>query len=190
MRGRWFSDRVSNMKSYSPSVRGSITENAKEVRDFEQDPYKDRIVVCVLVYIFREDGKLLLLKRKNPPYSGYWETVGGKVEFLEPLEKAAMREVKEEAGIEIDESSLQFVGVFQHIVKAEKYHRVLIVYAVKVPVNVEIKVSEHDEFGWFDINNLPEKVLCGPIDDAYRIVFGGSNAEKVETKARKHPEGC
>ncbi len=178
------------MESCGPSVRGSVAESAKEIGDFEQDPYKNGIVVCVLVYILREDGKLLLLKRKKPPYSGYWETVGGKVEFLEPLEKAAVREVKEESGIEIDESSLQFVGIFQHIVKAEKYHRVLVVYAVKVPVNVEINVSEHDEFEWFDINNLPEKVLCGPIDDAYRIVFGGSDAEKVETEARKHPEGC
>ncbi|MBM3205204.1 NUDIX domain-containing protein [Candidatus Uhrbacteria bacterium] len=58
--------------------------------------------VSVNAFIFR-DGKLLILRRSDDEdfLPGYWETAGGGVDQGETLEQAMIREVKEEAGLDI-----------------------------------------------------------------------------------------
>ena len=149
-----------------------------EVNDLHKDPYKNQIVVGIIIYVFDEDGKVLLFKRKNAPFAGYWEAPGGKLEFMEPLKKAAVRELKEETGIDVSESDLLFVDLLEHIIEPA-YHRILVVYAVKVPRGTRIVPTEHEEYGWFAMDELPAKLLGGPIHKAYKIVFGDECAEKA-----------
>ena len=47
------------------------------------------------------DGKVLLVRRANPPKAGQWALPGGAQELGETLFEAAMREVKEETGITV-----------------------------------------------------------------------------------------
>lgn len=54
-----------------------------------------KIVLCYIQY----KGKVLLIKRRNEPYRGYYALIGGKVEKGEHLEDAAIREVYEECGL-------------------------------------------------------------------------------------------
>lgn len=51
------------------------------------------------------EGKIIFIRRKNPPYKGSWAFPGGFVEYGETVEKAVIREVNEETGaiIEIQE---------------------------------------------------------------------------------------
>lgn len=61
-----------------------------------------RILVAVDVIIFTfENGelKVLLIKRKIPPFSGNWAIPGGFVQKNESLERAAERELREETGV-------------------------------------------------------------------------------------------
>lgn len=51
------------------------------------------------VVFFR--GRVLLVRRKNPPAQGTWAIPGGRVELGETLQQAAEREVFEETGIVI-----------------------------------------------------------------------------------------
>lgn len=54
---------------------------------------------AVSVIVFRDDTVLLVL-RGRPPAEGLWAPVGGRVEPGETAEEAALREVREETGID------------------------------------------------------------------------------------------
>lgn len=58
-----------------------------------------RIVRCVGAVVHDADGRLLLIRRANPPGRGRWSLPGGRVEAGESDEVAVIREVAEETGL-------------------------------------------------------------------------------------------
>ena len=62
------------------------------------------------VFIFNEQGDLLVSRRCLEPGKGMLDSIGGFVDGLESVEEAAMREIQEETGLkESDYSQLEFV---------------------------------------------------------------------------------
>jgi dATP pyrophosphohydrolase len=53
----------------------------------------------VLVVIYTTAGEVLLLERRRP--AGYWQSVTGSLEWSESAPAAALREVREETGLEV-----------------------------------------------------------------------------------------
>jgi ADP-ribose pyrophosphatase YjhB (NUDIX family) len=66
----------------------------------EPDPGPVR-VPCVGVVVLDDAGRLLLIKRGHPPSAGRWSIPGGRVEEGETLEQAAVREAREETGLDV-----------------------------------------------------------------------------------------
>lgn len=62
---------------------------------------KDKITLTADVIIRLADGSIVLAKRKNSPYAGEWGLPGGKLEGDETIEETAVREAKEETGLDI-----------------------------------------------------------------------------------------
>jgi ADP-ribose pyrophosphatase YjhB (NUDIX family) len=62
--------------------------------------------VLVLTLVVAK-GKLLLIRRGTPPYLGQWAPPGGYVEAGESPESAAVRELREEAGVELSRDQLK-----------------------------------------------------------------------------------
>ncbi len=56
-------------------------------------------VDVVVVAPIAGQHKVLLIRRKNPPFEGRWALPGGFVDPHEPLEDAARRELWEETGV-------------------------------------------------------------------------------------------
>jgi len=57
-----------------------------------------------------DQGRLLLVRRGGPVRRGHWAVPGGKVRWGERLAETAIREVKEETGLDIQLGSVIWVG--------------------------------------------------------------------------------
>jgi len=62
--------------------------------------YPEQPVVGIGVIVWRED-KILMVRRKNHPAQGQWGLPGGKQQLGETIFAAAVREVREETGVEV-----------------------------------------------------------------------------------------
>ncbi len=118
----------------------------------------DYIGVSAGAMIFNDKRELFLSKRSNNTGSerGCWETPGGSVEFMETLEDAVRREMKEEYGVEI-EITKQFPAE-DHIIPNEKQHWVATTFLAKLKAGEIPKILEPekcDGIGWFALDNLP-----------------------------------
>lgn len=62
------------------------------------------------IIIELEDDNIILIKRGHPPYENSWAIPGGKLEPGETIETTAIREAKEETGLDVQLISL--IGVY------------------------------------------------------------------------------
>ena len=61
----------------------------------------ERTIRCVGALVHDSNGRLLLVRRANPPGEGMWSIPGGRVEPGETDEAAVTREVAEETGLSV-----------------------------------------------------------------------------------------
>ena len=96
-------------------------------------------------------GRVLLLKRKNPPNAGTWALPGGLVELGETVQGAAVREIEEETGLVVVIEGLLDVQTDLHIDEDSRieYHYVLVDYLAK-PASGRVRLNaESSASGWF-----------------------------------------
>ena len=85
-------------------------------------------VVCL------RGSEVLLIKRGNPPRQGQWSLPGGRIEWGETTPGAALRELKEETGVEAELLGLVDVvdGLFTSRTTGETTrHYIMIDYAAR-----------------------------------------------------------
>jgi 8-oxo-dGTP diphosphatase len=165
---------------------GAIMFDALTSLPLDQRRHGQRYPVPGVVTIIRrisDTGRhYLLIKRKSDPYASMWAMIGGKWEFGETLEAAAMREVREETSLEASFVALRgFVN--QRMIMAnpdaKPGHYILFVCEVVAP---DGKASEQNEgkVAWFtpdEIEALKEKRLIVPSDYAMMHRFAWSASQ-------------
>jgi 8-oxo-dGTP diphosphatase len=113
--------------------------------------------ITTLAYLVRGE-EILLAKKKHGPRGfgvGKWNGVGGKVEAGESITAAAVREIKEEVGVDVLESDLESFGANTFVYKGSPdWDQVVHLFIVK---KWKGEPAESDEVipGWFSQNNLP-----------------------------------
>lgn len=60
--------------------------------------------------VILNEGRIVLVRRANPPYKGMWALPGGFVECGETVEEATVREAKEETGLDV--RIVRLLGVY------------------------------------------------------------------------------
>jgi ADP-ribose pyrophosphatase YjhB (NUDIX family) len=112
--------------------------------------YPKRPLVGAGALVVRK-GRILLVRRKNPPNRGRWTVPGGLVELGESVEEAARREVKEELGVRAEVGRLFDVTTYVELDKSGRvrYHFVLVDYIVR-PLRGRLVLNpESSAYGWF-----------------------------------------
>ena len=90
--------------------------------------YMKLVVACSLIDI---DGRILLAKRPdNAQMGGLWEFPGGKIEADETPETALVRELKEELGIDTQESCLAPISFSSH--QYPEFQILLLLYICRI----------------------------------------------------------
>ena len=89
-----------------------------------------------------ENKKFVLIKRKNDPFKNQWAIPGGFVEYGETVENAAIREAKEETGIDIELKKL--FNIYSKPDRDPRGHTITIVYLATGNIN-DIKAGSDAE---------------------------------------------
>ncbi len=110
------------------------------------------VVIC-------KDGKVLVSKRSiGKSGAGTWHFPGGHVELYETIANCAVREVREETGLEI--GNLTFLSMDEDFTREDGKHYVTFIYRADwkagEPVN---DPRESEEWHWFSWNELPEPLF-------------------------------
>ncbi len=116
--------------------------------------------------IVERQGAVLMIKRDNQVGFGLWSMPGGYVDRGEAVEDAAIREVKEETGLEVRLTGL--LGLYS----TADTTVVLAAYSAEVTGGTLSPGSEAQETGLFDPDKLPP--LPFPHDDQILAAWRGA----------------
>ena len=102
--------------------------------------------------VVMENSSILLIKRKNDPYKGSWALPGGFVEYGETVENAAVRETKEETGLDVKLKEL--VGVYSDPKRDPRGHTVTVCFlGIKIGGTLK-SATDADDAKFFDLKEI------------------------------------
>jgi ADP-ribose pyrophosphatase YjhB (NUDIX family) len=109
-------------------------------------------IPTVDLIIHSGDG-ILMVKRRNPPEG--WALPGGFVDYGESVESAAVREAKEETGLDV-ELTRQF-HTYSDPERDPRHHTITTVFLAKAK-NKAVAGDDAEEIGVFGKDNLPDRI--------------------------------
>jgi dihydroneopterin triphosphate diphosphatase len=145
-----------------------------------------KIPVSVLVVIHTPDHQILLLERADHP--GWWQSVTGSQDAGETLTETAIREIREETGLDAAKYKLSDWGYqnryeifdcYRHRYVPGTTHNTEHVFGLDIPAPLPIQLSprEHLSYQW-----LPAKLAAAKC-------FSASNAEAI-SRLINRPANC
>lgn len=120
--------------------------------------YKRPESVLVVIYC-RQTGRILMLQRKDD--DSFWQSVTGSLEIGEAPKQAALREVKEETGIDILQEGLLLVDAnyqveyeifpqFRHRYAEQVTHNLEHWFFLNLPDERAVALTEHHAYQWLN----------------------------------------
>lgn len=88
-----------------------------------------KIPALTVDLVIPEEGKIVLIRRKNEPFKGKCALPGGFVDYGERVEDAAVREAREETSLDVELIGL--LGVYSAPDRDPRGHTVSVVYIAR-----------------------------------------------------------
>ncbi len=129
-------------------------------------------------------GKIVLIRRKNPPFQDHFALPGGFVDVGETVEAAAVREAKEETGLDVE--IIRLIGVYSDPARDPRGHTVSVCFlgvgSGKLKAGSDALYTE-----LFGINEIPELAFDHNkiIENARRDIDGILSEMQEHDDARK-----
>ena len=103
------------------------------------------------VLLFNESGHLLIVK---PSYKEYWSLPGGVVDDNESPRKAAIREVKEEIGIDLPQVELKCMDYMSDPIQLESYQMVFDggILSAETIQSIKLDPKEISDYGFYPLD--------------------------------------
>ena len=145
-----------------------------------------RPVAAVVAVVWRA-GRVLLVRRRNPPNAWTWGFPGGKLQSGEPVLRAAERELREETGL--IGRGLRAFDAIDVIADGDppEYHYVLIAVLVDTEPGEPLAADDVDEAAWCEPDALPTPQvpeLDRVIARASALLDGAHNVSATSTASR------
>ena len=128
--------------------------------------------------LIEQDGKLLLLQRSYEPWKGTWMVPAGYVEADEDPKEAAVREVCEETGLEVELGELFHVYYFDDDPRGKGVAFVYKAEKVSGEININDESTTAKYFHWSEI---PSELSKGGHDKM--IIEWRRQAQKKEVES-------
>lgn len=127
---------------------------------------------CVVFAQVKEQVKVLLIERKDEPCKGMWAIPGGFMNMDETAEEAAIRELKEETGIEL--AKAEQIGAFSKVDRDPRGRVITVAYYVIINHEAEaVGQDDAKQARWFPLTNLPALAFdhAEILEAAIRLAF-------------------
>ena len=120
-------------------------------------PYR----IAVLCYLFDAQGRVLLLHRRKPPNRDLYSPVGGKLDQAigESPTACAVREIKEETGLNLRTSDLHLTGIVSEAGFDDAMHWLMFLYEVTQPVEVSRTSFDEGRLEWHSPSAIPDLAI-------------------------------
>ncbi|RAL25951.1 NUDIX hydrolase [Thermoflavimicrobium daqui] len=121
---------------------------------------KNRFTAPVTIHLFFiQDGNILLLRRFNTGYEdGNYSVVAGHLDGGETVIQAAIREAKEEAGVDLKEENVEIVGVMHRKAGDERVDFFAVVKNWEGEIQ-NLEPHKCDDLRFFPLNDLPTNII-------------------------------
>lgn len=124
--------------------------------------YERPMVTVDVICRYIENGisYFLLIQRKHNPHAGKFALPGGFIEMNEPLEISAIRELKEETGIQLLPSEIEFLNIYGTPGRDPRGRVITATYMTTIPkekaISETVAGDDAGDAKWFGLDNLPE----------------------------------
>ncbi len=120
------------------------------------------VIPAVWMIIRNDSNQIFMLRRHNTGWrDGWWTVPAGHVDAHEGPRAAAIRELKEEAGIDVRQKDLGAPLIYFYPADDMQHERVSLFFEVNStelsPINAEPEKADRGE--WFNVDSLPEKIV-------------------------------
>lgn len=98
--------------------------------------------------------KVLLVERGNEPFKGCWAIPGGFMNMDETAEQCAIRELKEETGLEVE--VVRQIGTYSKVDRDPRGRTISVAYLAVIDTEEDVRGQDDAaQAKWFPISDLP-----------------------------------
>jgi 8-oxo-dGTP diphosphatase len=139
---------------------------------FRDEPIPEGVYhIVVEIYTVTENNEVLITQRhQNKPWALKWEVTGGSILKGETPEQGAIRELREETGIVVADSDLNFV--YSYIYKnVPSIYKCFVVFINKEKTKIQLQEGETIDYRYLPYNEFKEFVRTDDYVDWVRERF-------------------
>ncbi|MBI2232305.1 MAG: NUDIX hydrolase [Candidatus Aenigmarchaeota archaeon] len=121
--------------------------------------YKNPLPVVDVIIL--HENSIALVKRKKQPFKGMWALPGGFIEYGEEPYRAAIREAKEETGLNITLKDKKNVFAYGNPKRDPRGHLISLVFISRAKNPAGIKgMDDATDARFFPLEKLPAKLAA------------------------------